>query len=108
MWRSLKPQTRRSPRTGALVADVMATLPAGAQLDARTAVGRTTAGPWLTVDRSHAGMPGADRRVAEPVTLGLPMPAGFCANAAELRLFDGDGSAVAFQSRVLERWSDGT
>ena len=66
------------------------------------------AGVRLSVNRAYASAPGSDRRYGEPVTLGLPMPAGLCAEAATLQLCDDRGLSLASQTRVLERWSDGT
>ncbi len=46
-------------------------------------------------------------RVAEPVTLGLPFPAGFCTDETHLGVSNAAGS-LPLQTRVLERWPDGS
>src|SRR2546430_1845727 len=55
--------------------------------------------------------PGPEERFARreaPVTFGLPCPRGWLADAAQLRLFDLGGAPVALQTRVADRWSDGS
>jgi len=66
---------------------------------ARTAVPLTVA--W----RQAAGRAGA--RQGEPVTIGVPLPRGLTSDAAELALYRSD-AAVSLQSRVLDRWPDGS
>src|SRR5205814_746290 len=47
-------------------------------------------------------------RRREPVTCGLPWPRGAIPDPAHLRLEDETGRPVLLQTRVLDRWSDGT
>ena len=54
--------------------------------------------------REYAGIP----RIAEPVTTGVPLPAGRVPGNAALWIADSQGRAVPSQSRVLERWPDGS
>ena len=49
----------------------------------------------------------AGARKAEPVTIGLPLPRGLTSDAAELALYRSDAE-VRLQSRVLDRWPDGS
>jgi len=51
---------------------------------------------------------GASRRVGEPVTTGLPFPQGSCVDAESLQLLDQYGRARRLQTRVLDRWPDGS
>ena len=53
---------------------------------------------------------GADavRRTGEPLTFGVPMPAGLTKNADGWAMIDGGGVAHPAQARVLERWGDGS
>lgn len=47
-------------------------------------------------------------RHREPITCGVPWPAGALCDTASLRLRDVDGNAVPLQVRTLDRWSDGS
>jgi exo-rhamnogalacturonan lyase-like protein len=47
-------------------------------------------------------------RASEPVTIGLPLPAGMCGDPARLALVDRRGTACALQTRTLDRWPDGS
>jgi len=47
-------------------------------------------------------------RTAEPVTTGVPLPAGRVRGGDALWVADREGRAVPSQARVLERWPDGT
>ena len=49
-----------------------------------------------------------DRRVGEPVTWGLPFPRGLLDSAHDLVLADADGRCMPVQTRLLDRWSDGS
>ncbi len=55
--------------------------------------------------RSEAG-PG--QRRDEPVTCGVPWPRGVLLDPAALGLLDAGGAPVALQTRVLDRWPDGS
>jgi hypothetical protein len=44
----------------------------------------------------------------EPVTCGVPWPRGALADASRLTLADGEGKPVPLQTRVLDRWPDGS
>jgi hypothetical protein len=50
--------------------------------------------------------PGARR--GEPVRVGVPFPKGSCAADAAVRVRDAAGVSVPVQTRVLDRWSDGS
>lgn len=51
----------------------------------------------------------SDERRAEPLTAGVPLPAGAITDPAELALFDANGHAVPTQFDVIDRWpADGT
>jgi exo-rhamnogalacturonan lyase-like protein len=51
---------------------------------------------------------GSRMQTAEPVTMGVPFPAGLLRDASRLGLADEDGSAVALQALPTERWPDGS
>jgi hypothetical protein len=69
------------------------------------------AGTWtrapivLTRRRAGEAVPDATH---EPITLGLPFPAGAVADAALLNLRDTKRRRVPLQARALERWPDGS
>ncbi len=44
----------------------------------------------------------------EPITIGLPMARGLCADPHRLRLSDSGGGDIPLQRRVLARWPDGS
>ena len=48
------------------------------------------------------------RRVAEPVTAGIPFPKGLLRSVGQLDLHDADGRRVPLQAGTLARWSDGS
>ncbi len=48
------------------------------------------------------------RREREPVTVGLPWPRGIVQNERFLRLTVPNGAPTALQTRVLDRWPDGS
>jgi hypothetical protein len=52
--------------------------------------------------------PAGVARNAEPVTVGVPLPAGAVRDLATLWIADAGGRRVATQTRVLERWPDGS
>jgi YetA-like protein len=58
--------------------------------------------PLLVEERSGV------RRVGEPVTVGLPFPAGLLAAPARLDLRDAAGEPVPLQTATLARWRDGS
>ncbi len=60
----------------------------------------------LDVVSSCADAPGLRR--GEPVTFGLPFPRGVVANPTDLAFLNAEGRAQPIQSRVLDRWSDGS
>jgi hypothetical protein len=47
-------------------------------------------------------------RTNEPVTLGIPLPKGLSVDAATWGLTRPDGARVPLQTRILNRWSDGS
>ncbi len=47
-------------------------------------------------------------RFAEPITVGVPLPKGACADTRQLTVADAHGAPVALQTRVLDRWADGS
>jgi hypothetical protein len=47
-------------------------------------------------------------RHGEPVTTGVPLPSGLCADPRRVALFDGSGRPMPLQAAVLDRWTDGT
>lgn len=48
------------------------------------------------------------QRTREPVTHGLPCPRGWLHDANQLELLDDTGAPVPLQTRVLDRWPDGS
>ncbi len=50
----------------------------------------------------------SDERFAEPITVGIPLPRGWCSNGERLALFDAEGAPGPLQSAVLDTWSDGS
>lgn len=46
--------------------------------------------------------------ICEPVTMGLPFPAGLVREAGSLTLEDDEGRRVPLQARVTEHWGDGS
>jgi hypothetical protein len=72
------------------------TVPAGAWTRAPIVLTRRRGGEALS-DATH-----------EPITLGLPFPAGAVADAALLNLRDTKGRHLPLQARALERWHDGS
>src|SRR5947208_781311 len=48
------------------------------------------------------------RRLAEPVTAGIPFPKGLLRSVGQLDLHDADGRRVPLQAGTLARWSDGS
>jgi hypothetical protein len=61
--------------------------------------------PTCVLD-THGGA-GRHRR-AEPATVGVPFPRGFCLDVAGLGVLDHDGANVPHQVEVLDRWPDGS
>lgn len=51
--------------------------------------------------------PSNDRRRAEPVSIGIPLPRGFVEDPSRLGLYGPDGR-LPLQSRALDRWPDGS
>src|ERR1700722_9642419 len=49
-----------------------------------------------------------DRREREPVTCGLPCPPQWLSDPSRLLLRDANGNPVPLQTRVLDRWPDGS
>jgi hypothetical protein len=49
-----------------------------------------------------------DRREREPVTCGLPCPRQWLSDPSRLLLCDAQGAPVPLQTRVLDRWPDGS
>lgn len=68
-----------------------------------TSAARSISIRFATADRSSLGV-----RRAEPITVGVPLPKGACVDARHLTVVDADGSPVALQTRVLDRWTDGS
>ena len=48
------------------------------------------------------------KRVDEPITCGVPFPKGILRDGAALRMFDAAGQPIPLQTRVLDKWSDGS
>jgi hypothetical protein len=57
--------------------------------------------------RRLSHLPAGDTRNAEPVTVGVPLPAGLVASDALLEL-SANGHPVLVQTRTLDRWPDGS
>ena len=51
---------------------------------------------------------GAGGRLAEPTTLGVPLPRGLLRDPSAVRLLDAASHDIPVQSRVLDRWADGS
>ncbi len=47
-------------------------------------------------------------RRSEPVTAGVPLPRGACHDVERIRVHGAGGAPVPLQTRVLERWPDGS
>ncbi|MBL8028854.1 MAG: hypothetical protein JNL74_20685, partial [Fibrobacteres bacterium] len=45
-----------------------------------------------------------DTRIGEPVTAGVPLPAGAISDLSKLRIVDGSGNTVPAQFKPLARW----
>src|SRR5262249_32686231 len=58
--------------------------------------------------RVSAAGEGSRSRVAEPLTVGVPVPPGLCADGAAVRLLDAGGREMPIDARTLERWPDGS
>jgi hypothetical protein len=70
----------------------------------------TLGGPGLpTALRLTVKVPGGAPavRIAEPVTVGVPFPAGVCTDEQRICL-SGNSGSVPVQASVLERWPDGS
>src|SRR6516162_5090507 len=52
--------------------------------------------------------PQAGPRRREPVTCGIPWPRGVLTDPSVLRMADSLGQAAVLQTRVLDRWPDGS
>jgi hypothetical protein len=52
--------------------------------------------------------PAGVARDGEPVTIGIPLPAGAVRDTAALWIADASGRRIATQARALERWPDGS
>ena len=68
-----------------------------------TSAARSISIRLATADHSAPGV-----RRAEPITVGVPLPKGACVDARRLTVVDAEGSPVALQTRVLDRWTDGS
>jgi hypothetical protein len=62
--------------------------------------------PLIVVRRPSDSLACARRR--EPVTVGVPLPQGACHDAQSWRLLDKDDHPLLLQTRVLDRWTDGS
>jgi hypothetical protein len=60
-----------------------------------------------SVELTFAATPSSARR-AEPVTCGIPWPRGVLTDPAVLRMRDSNGQGPVLQTKVLDRWPDGT
>src|SRR5215472_9064178 len=69
--------------------------------------GLSSPGRSCTVDILVPTKPPVPRR-REPVTCGLPWPRAVLRDQSHLRLADVNGRPFPFQSRVLDRWPDGS
>lgn len=52
--------------------------------------------------------PGTNRTVCEPVSMGMPFPAGAVTDDRHLALTDPEGKPMPLQTEVTERWPDGS
>lgn len=66
----------------------------------------TAAGPEVQLRCSPRS--GGGRRNREPVTFGLPFPAGIVHDSQLLSVMAEDGSRIPLQVQILDRWSDGS
>lgn len=62
----------------------------------------------ITLRVGSPGSPSPAQRHHEPVTCGIPWPRGSLAEGSLLELHDADGMLVPLQTRVLDRWPDGS
>ena len=46
--------------------------------------------------------------LCEPVTVGMPFPAGLVRDERDIHLSDEMGQAIALQARATDRWADGS
>jgi exo-rhamnogalacturonan lyase-like protein len=58
--------------------------------------------------RTRMNHGGDVRRRNEPITVGIPLPRGFCADPARLWLNDQRSERLSLQARPLDHWPDGT
>ncbi|HMP17900.1 MAG TPA: hypothetical protein PKD72_12810, partial [Gemmatales bacterium] len=56
----------------------------------------------------HLTAPAPLHRQQEPVTLGIPFPAGALQHPEHLHLVHPSGKEIALQTAVLDRWKDGS
>jgi hypothetical protein len=62
----------------------------------------------LRVELSFFTTAAATARRGEPVTCGIPWPRGALIDPAALRMTDARGQATLLQTRILQRWPDGS
>jgi hypothetical protein len=58
--------------------------------------------------KPRLGLPASGARRAEPITFGVPLPSGFVTDGRNWRLTASSGATSPVQTRVLDRWRDGT
>ena len=61
----------------------------------------------LVIERPATSIPPGSGEV-EPITIGVPMPRGLCRDDGVLRLSGGGRTDLPAQTRVLDRWPDGS
>ena len=85
---------------------------------AQTREGRKLASEWQSFRTGEAAAPAGQAAKESlalklekgqlPVTAGVPFPKGMLGSDAQLRLLDSQSREIPLQTRVLERWPDGT
>ncbi len=60
-----------------------------------------------TFSTTVPGFP-AERRIGEPITVGIPLPKGVVPESTNLAVIDSRAEPLAAQYEVLERWPDGS
>ena len=58
--------------------------------------------------RTSLERPESARRHLEPITAGIPLPRGVCLDASCVSIAEEDGLPIPLQTRVLDRWADGS
>ena len=50
----------------------------------------------------------SERRIGEPITVGIPLPKGVVPESTNLAVIDSRAEPLAAQYEILERWPDGS